>query len=36
MIQHKDRYLLVVEGDDIIKPLDIVTPTDLAGYLSKF
>ena len=35
MIQNKVRHLLVVEGDDITKPLGIITPTDFAGYLKE-
>lgn len=35
MIQNKVRHLLVVEGDDITKPLGIITPTDFAGYLKQ-
>jgi CBS domain-containing protein len=35
MIQNKVRHLLVVEGDDISKPLGIITPTDFAGYLKE-
>jgi hypothetical protein len=34
MIQNKDRHLLVVEGDDISKPLSIITP-DFASYLKE-
>jgi CBS domain-containing protein len=35
MIQNRVRHLLVVEGDDITKPLGIITPTDFAGYLKE-
>jgi len=35
MIQNKVRHLLVVEEDDIKKPLGIITPTDFAGYLKE-
>ena len=35
MIQNKVRHLLVVEEDDINKPLGIITPTDFAGYLKE-
>ena len=35
MIQNKVRHLLVVEEDDITKPLGIITPTDFAGYLKE-
>jgi CBS domain-containing protein len=35
MIQNKVRHLLVVEGDDITKPLGIITPTDFTGYLKE-
>lgn len=35
MIQNKVRHLLVVEGDDISKPLGIITPTDFASYLKE-
>ncbi|CAN5454067.1 CBS domain-containing protein [soil metagenome] len=35
MIQNKVRHLLVVEGDDVTKPLGIITPTDFAGYLRE-
>ena len=35
MIQNNVRHLLVVEGDDITKPLGIITPTDFAGYLKE-
>lgn len=33
MLQNKVRHLLVVEGNDIGKPLGIITPTDFAFYL---
>ena len=35
MIQNKVRHLLVVEEDDIKKPLGIIIPTDFAGYLKE-
>ena len=35
MVQNKVRHLLVVEEDDINKPLGIITPTDFAGYLKE-
>ena len=35
MIQNNVRHLLVVEGDDVTKPLGIITPTDFAGYLEE-
>ncbi len=35
MIQNNVRHLLGVEGDDITKPLGIITPTDFAGYLKE-
>jgi CBS domain-containing protein len=35
MLQNKVRHLLVVEGDDINKPLGIITPTDFTGYLKQ-
>src|SRR6476661_8782557 len=35
MIQNKVRHLLVVENNDIRKPLGIITLTDLAGYLKE-
>jgi hypothetical protein len=35
MLQNKVRHLLVVEGDDINKPLGIITPTDLTAYLKQ-
>lgn len=35
MLQNKVRHLLVVEGDDINKPLGIITPTDFTGYLKE-
>jgi CBS domain-containing protein len=35
MIQNQVRHLLVVEGDDISKPLGIITPSDFAGYLKE-
>lgn len=35
MIQNKIRHLLVVEGDDVTKPLGIITPTDFSGYLKE-
>jgi CBS domain-containing protein len=33
MIQNKIRHLLVVENNDITKPVGIMTPTDFVGYL---
>ena len=35
MIQNKVRHLLVVEDNDINKPLGIITPTDFTGYLKE-
>jgi predicted transcriptional regulator len=35
MVHNKVRHLLVVEGDDITKPLGIITPTDFASYLKQ-
>lgn len=35
MLQNKVRHLLVIEGEDINKPLGIITPTDFTGYLSQ-
>jgi len=35
MIQNNVRHLLVVEGDDITKPLGIITPTDFVRYLRE-
>ena len=35
MSQNKVRHLLVVEDDDINKPLGIITPTDFVGYLKE-
>ncbi|HXV88627.1 MAG TPA: CBS domain-containing protein [Nitrososphaeraceae archaeon] len=35
MIQNNVRHLLVVEGDDVTKPLGIITPTDFASYLKE-
>jgi CBS domain-containing protein len=35
MLQNNVRHLLVVEGDDINKPLGINTPTDFTGYLKE-
>jgi CBS domain-containing protein len=35
MIQNQVRHLLVVEDDDISKPLGIITPSDFAGYLKE-
>jgi IMP dehydrogenase/GMP reductase len=32
MIQNKVRHLLVVENNDINRPLGIVTPTDFVAY----
>ena len=33
MLQNRVRHLLVVENDDVNKPLGIITPTDFVGYL---
>ena len=35
MIQNKVRHLLVVENNDINRPLGIVTPTDFVAYLKE-
>jgi CBS domain-containing protein len=35
MIQNRVRHLLIVENDDINKPLGIITPTDFVGYLKE-
>src|SRR5215213_8479358 len=35
MIQNKVRHLLVVENNDINRPLGIVTATDFVGYLKE-
>lgn len=35
MTQNKVRHLLVVEDDDISKPLGIITPSDFTGYLKE-
>jgi predicted transcriptional regulator len=35
MIQNRVRHLLVVENDDINKPLGIITPTDFVAYLKE-
>lgn len=35
MIQNRVRHLLVLENDDINKPLGIITPTDFVGYLKE-
>jgi CBS domain-containing protein len=35
MIQNRVRHLLVVEDNDITKPLGIITPTDFTGYLKE-
>jgi signal-transduction protein with cAMP-binding, CBS, and nucleotidyltransferase domain len=35
MIQNQVRHLLVVNDDDINKPLGIITPSDLARYLKE-
>jgi signal-transduction protein with cAMP-binding, CBS, and nucleotidyltransferase domain len=35
MIQNKVRHLLVVENNDINRPLGIVTPTNFVGYLKE-
>ena len=35
MIINRVRHLLVIEDNDINKPLGIVTPSDFAGYLKE-
>lgn len=35
MSENKVRHLLVVEDDDINKPLGIITPADFVGYLKE-
>jgi len=35
MIQNKVRHVLVVENNDINRPLGIVTPTDFVAYLKE-
>jgi signal-transduction protein with cAMP-binding, CBS, and nucleotidyltransferase domain len=35
MIRNRVRHLLVVENDDVKKPLGIITPTDFVGYLKE-
>jgi signal-transduction protein with cAMP-binding, CBS, and nucleotidyltransferase domain len=35
MIQNKVRHLLVIENNDINRPLGIVTPTDFVAYLKE-
>src|SRR5919107_860653 len=35
MIQNKVRHLLVVENNDINRPIGPVTPTDFVGYLKE-
>jgi CBS domain-containing protein len=35
MIQNHVRHLLVIEDNDINKPLGIITPSDFAGYLKE-
>jgi predicted transcriptional regulator len=35
MIQNKVRHLLVVEDNDINKPLGIITPGDFTDYLKE-
>lgn len=35
MIQNKVRHLLVINGDDINKPLGIITSSDFASYLKE-
>jgi signal-transduction protein with cAMP-binding, CBS, and nucleotidyltransferase domain len=35
MIQNKVRHLLVVEDNDVNKPLGIITPSDFASYLKE-
>jgi signal-transduction protein with cAMP-binding, CBS, and nucleotidyltransferase domain len=35
MTQNRVRHVLVIENNDISKPLGIVTPSDFAGYLKE-
>lgn len=35
MTQNRVRHVLVIENNDINKPLGIVTPSDFAGYLKE-
>src|ERR671930_1328388 len=35
MMQNKVRHLLVVENNDIGRPVGIITPTDFNGYLKE-
>lgn len=35
MIQNKIRHLLIVENNDINRPIGIVTPTDLVAYIKE-
>ena len=35
MIQNHVRHLLVIEDNDINKPLGIITPSDFVGYLKE-
>jgi CBS domain-containing protein len=35
MIQNKVRHLLVINDDDINKPLGIITSSDFASYLKE-
>ncbi len=35
MIQNNVRHLLVVEDEDVNKPLGIITPSDFVGYLKE-
>jgi len=35
MLQNKVRHLLVVEDEDVNKPLGIITSTDFASYLME-
>jgi CBS domain-containing protein len=35
MLQNKVRHLLVVENEDVNKPLGIITSTDFASYLME-
>ena len=35
MIQNKVRHLLVVDNNDISRPLGIITTTDFASYLKE-
>jgi signal-transduction protein with cAMP-binding, CBS, and nucleotidyltransferase domain len=35
MIQNRVRHILIIESEDINKPLGIVTPSDFVGYLKE-